>query len=101
MALEEVDPSNIANPTLNSITIAGSTFTHSVTPATKANLEPSATVKFVLMPLNEVVTLACPLKVTISELREQFASELKVEPQYLVFIHSSSKTESRKFFLFL
>ena len=82
--------SNVANPTLNSITIGESSYVKSLTPATKANLEPSATVKFVLMPMNQVVTLACSIRMSIRELKAQFASELKIDQQFLEFIHATS-----------
>jgi hypothetical protein len=57
------------------------------TPATRANLEPSATVKFVLLPMNQVVTLACSLRMSIKELKAQFSYDLKMNPQHLQFIH--------------
>ena len=69
-----------------------------LTPATKANLEPSATVKFVLMPMNEVVTLACSLRMTIDELKTQFSSELKIDKQYLELVHSNAY-DSKKMFI--
>lgn len=87
----DTEASNIANPTLNSINMGESTFSKSMTPTTKANLEPSATVKFVLAPMNQVVTLACPLRMTIKELKLQFSSELKVDEEYLEFTHSTEK----------
>lgn len=61
----------------------------SATPTTRANLEPSATVKFVLMPMNQVVTLACSLRMTIGELKEQFSIDLKIDQKYLEFMHAS------------
>lgn len=79
-------------PALNSIN-EDSSFAKSLTPTTKANLEPSATVKFVLMPMNQVVTLACPLRMTIQELKAQFASELKVDKQYLEFVHTTNESK--------
>ena len=67
----------------------------STTPTTRANLEPSATVKVVLLPMNQVVTLACSLRMTIGELRVQFSIDLKIEPQYLQFIHASSTNDTK------
>lgn len=49
-----------------------------VTPRTTANLEATATVKFVLMPSGQVVTLACTLGQTLSQLKDHFAQELKL-----------------------
>ena len=72
-------------------------FAKTLTPTTKANLEPSATVKFVLMPMNQVVTLACPLRMTIQELKAQFASELKVDKHHLEFIHSTNESNTKNF----
>ena len=61
------------------------------TPATRANLEPSATVKFVLVPMNQVVTLACSLRMTFKELRQQFATDLKMDPQHLAFSNGKDR----------
>ena len=92
----EGQPSNTgAVPALNSIN-EDSNFAKTLTPTTKANLEPSATVKFVLMPMNQVVTLACPLRMTIQELKAQFASELKVDKQYLEFVHTTNESKWMK-----
>ena len=60
----------------------------SATPTTRANLEPTATVKFILMPMNQVVTLACSLRMTIAELKTQFSIDLKIDQKYLQLIHS-------------
>jgi hypothetical protein len=90
------------NATLNTINI-DSVSIKPTTPATRANLEPSATVKFVLMPFNQVVTLACSLRSTIKELKAQFAQDLKIEEKYLEFIYSNESINIRKsvvFFLF-
>ena len=57
------------------------------TPATRANLEPSATVKVVLLPMNQVVTLACSLRMSIKELKAQLSNDLKMNPQHLQIIH--------------
>ena len=67
---------------------------HNTTPATRANLEPSATVKFVLLPMNQVVTLACSLRMTFKELKNQFSKDLRMDPHHLVFIDG----KDRKFF---
>jgi hypothetical protein len=67
------------------------------TPATKANLEPSATVKFNLMPMNQIVTLACSLKMTFKEIKAQLALDLKMNPQHLQIIYD----KSRIYYLFL
>ena len=54
----------------------------------KGNLEASATVKFVLMPLGQVITLAKPLTTRISDFLIQFSNDLKIESDYLQIIHS-------------
>lgn len=59
-----------------------------IAPSTKANLEPSATVKFVLMPFGQVVTLARPLKTTIGAFILQFSNDLKIAADYLQVVHS-------------
>jgi hypothetical protein len=70
--------------------------TTTTTVSTKANLEPSATVKFVLMPLGQVVTLAKPLKTRINDFLTQFSNELKIEQEFLQIIHSvTSKSTSK------
>lgn len=49
------------------------------TPTTRANLEPSATVKYLLEPSNQVITIACSLKTRVGELREQLAAQIKMQ----------------------
>ena len=66
---------------------------HNTTPATRANLEPSATVKFVLMPMNQVVTLACSLRMTFKELRNQFSKDLKMDPHHLTFSNGKDRKD--------
>jgi hypothetical protein len=61
------------------------------TPATKANLEPSATVKFNLIPMNQIVTLACSLKMTVKEIKSQLALDLKMNPQHLQIIYEKNR----------
>jgi hypothetical protein len=72
---------------------------HNTTPATRANLEPSATVKFVLIPMNQVVTLACSLRMTFRELKNQFSKDLKMDPQHLVFINGKDRKMLKNFYL--
>ena len=67
------------------------------TPATRANLEPSATVKVVLLPMNQVVTLACSLRMSIKELKAQLSNDLKMNPQHLQIIHGK---DSKSCFFF-
>lgn len=67
----------------------------SATPTTRANLEPTATVKFVLMPMNQVVTLACSLRMSIAELKIQFSIDLKIDQKYLQFIHMTTTTNDK------
>ncbi|XP_076078527.1 IQ motif and ubiquitin-like domain-containing protein isoform X3 [Mytilus galloprovincialis] len=58
---------------------------HATSPRT--NLEATATVKIVLMPSGQVVTLACTLGQSLRELKDHFASELKMQFNmiYLMF----------------
>lgn len=62
------------------------------TPTTRANLEPSATVKFNLMPMNQVVTLACSLKTHIKDLKSQLSTDLKMNSTHLQIIHEKNQT---------
>ncbi|KAL8612502.1 hypothetical protein ACOMHN_053756 [Nucella lapillus] len=57
------------------------------------NLEATATVKFVLMPSGQVVTLACMLGQTLQDLKVQFASELKM-PLNLILLMFDGKSMS-------
>lgn len=59
------------------------TLINPATPTTRANLEPSATVKYLLEPSKQVITLACSLKMHVKNLREQIASHLKMDPTYV------------------
>ena len=52
---------------------------------TRANLEPSATVKFTLLPMKQVVTFALSIRMLIKDMREQFSAELKANPNYVRF----------------
>jgi hypothetical protein len=61
------------------------------TPATRANLEPSASVKFILMPMNQVVTLACSLSIPLNELRAQFSKDLKMAAEHINFFDSKNR----------
>ncbi len=58
---------------------------------TPANLEPSATVKFILMPMNQVVTLACSLRMTVRDLKTQLSADLKMHPQHLQISHEKNR----------
>lgn len=64
---------------------------HSQTPATRANLEPSASVKFILMPMNQVVTLACSLSTPLNELKVQFSKDLKMAAEHINFFDSKNR----------
>ncbi|KAK7101379.1 IQ motif and ubiquitin-like domain-containing protein [Littorina saxatilis] len=57
------------------------------------NLEATATVKFVLMPSGQVVTMACMLGQTLQQLKIQFANELKM-PINLIMLMFDGKTMS-------
>jgi hypothetical protein len=52
---------------------------------TRANMEPSATVKFTLLPMKQVVTFALSLKMSIKDVKEQFSAELKTNPKFIKF----------------
>ncbi|XP_071082848.1 IQ motif and ubiquitin-like domain-containing protein isoform X1 [Haliotis cracherodii] len=54
---------------------------------TKVNLDATATVKFVLMPSGQVVTLACTLGQTLQQLKEHFSSELKMPVNLILIMH--------------
>ncbi|CAF1071317.1 unnamed protein product [Brachionus calyciflorus] len=47
------------------------------------NKEPNVTVKFVLLPTNQIVTFAFPINILIKELKLRISSELKMEPNHL------------------
>ena len=57
-----------------------------LTPTTQANLEPSATVKYLLEPTNQVITIACSLKTLVGDLRGQLAIQLKMRTDLIRFI---------------
>ena len=78
------------NSSLKNTQLTGSELT-SMTPTTKANLEPTATVKFMLLPSKQVVTRACSLKMTIGEIRNQFSVDLKIDKSYLKFMKFDGK----------
>ena len=64
---------------------------------TRANLEPSVTVSFQLIPLNQIVTMAYPLNSTIKELKENFARELKMSQSHLIFSYDALKDAQQQF----
>jgi len=64
---------------------------HAQTPATRANLEPSASVKFILVPMNQVVTLACSLSIPLNELKAQFSKDLKMAAEHINFFDSKNR----------
>ncbi|XP_041350379.1 IQ and ubiquitin-like domain-containing protein isoform X2 [Gigantopelta aegis] len=51
------------------------------------SLRANATVKFVLMPSGQVVTLACTLGQTLKQLKDHFASELKMPFSLILLMH--------------
>jgi hypothetical protein len=57
---------------------------------TSAHIESNVTVKCVILPTNQVITLAKSLRTTIQELMIQFSNDLKFELEYLQIIHSDS-----------
>ncbi|XP_034306877.2 IQ motif and ubiquitin-like domain-containing protein isoform X1 [Magallana gigas] len=64
---------------------------HATTPRTTANLEATATVKIVLMPSGQVVTLACTLGQTLQQLKDHFSQELKM-PGNLILMMFDGKS---------
>jgi len=53
---------------------------------TNVNLEATATVKFVLMPSGQVVTLACTLGQNLESLKSHFAQELKMSASLIMMM---------------
>jgi hypothetical protein len=63
------------------------------TPST--NIEATATVKILLVPINQIVTQALTLKTTINDIKAQLSENLKLSSENLVLIHSAtSKLDS-------
>ncbi|KAK7499622.1 hypothetical protein BaRGS_00009274, partial [Batillaria attramentaria] len=54
--------------------------------APAVDLDATATVKFVLMPSCQVVTMACTLGQTLQNLKQQFAAELKIPANLIMFM---------------
>lgn len=71
---------------------------HDAPVSIRANLEPSATVKFTLMPMNQVVTLAYPLKMLVKDLKNQISSDLKMDPKHLQFFNQKSNDRKNNLF---
>ena len=61
-----------------------------LTASTTANLQPTATVKVLLVPLGQTITHAYALKTKISEIKETFSKELRVPSKVLHFVHGIS-----------
>ncbi|KAH9490582.1 hypothetical protein Btru_033588 [Bulinus truncatus] len=59
----------------------------------KTNTDATATVKFVMMPMGQVVTLACTLGQTLEDLKIHFSFELKM-PSNLIMLLFDGKTMS-------
>lgn len=102
------EPSAVAlampmSPSRNSPTLDdtnNSNNTAPLTPTTQANLEPSATVKYLLEPSHQVITIACSLKTLVKDLRSQLASQLKMRSDYIRFIlHDEGLLEFNYYFL--
>jgi IQ and ubiquitin-like domain-containing protein len=58
--------------------------------STQVNIEPSVTVRFQLLPSNQMVTLTCALKTTIQQLKERFGADLKMNKQHLQFMKDTN-----------
>ncbi|XP_069101065.1 IQ motif and ubiquitin-like domain-containing protein [Argopecten irradians] len=63
---------------------------------TTANLQATATVKFVLMPSGQVVTLACTLGQTLAQLKAHFAAELKMPVNLIMLMFAGNNMEETK-----
>ncbi|XP_060080948.1 IQ and ubiquitin-like domain-containing protein [Ylistrum balloti] len=63
---------------------------------TTANLQATATVKFVLMPSGQVVTLACTLGQTLAQLKAHFAAELKMPINLIMLMFAGNNMEETK-----
>lgn len=63
---------------------------HASSPRPTTNLDATATVKIVLMPSGQVVTLACSLGQTLRELKDHFATELKM-PFNMIYLMFDGK----------
>lgn len=88
----EDDPQVNAQENPEAKAVAFDTY-HAPAPAVPVNLEATATVKFVLMPSGQVVTMACVLRQTLLELKLQFANELKM-PVNLILLMFDGKPMS-------
>lgn len=64
---------------------------HAVTPRSQVNLEATATVKFMLMPSAQTVTLACTLGQSLEQLKQHFSTELKM-PANVIMLMFDGKT---------
>ena len=62
-----------------------------VTPTTRANLEPTATVKFNLISINQVITKAYSLNTPMKELRKDLSNNLKMHPELLLLVHENNR----------
>ncbi|XP_033745272.1 IQ and ubiquitin-like domain-containing protein [Pecten maximus] len=63
---------------------------------TTANLQATATVKFVLMPSGQVVTLACTLGQSLAQLKAHFAAELKMPINLIMLMFAGNNMEETK-----
>lgn len=60
--------------------------------------DPNVTVKFVLLPMNQIITFAYPINILVKDLKAKISADLKMEPKNLKFyIHH----DDRKFIFFL
>ncbi|XP_059171767.1 IQ and ubiquitin-like domain-containing protein [Physella acuta] len=60
----------------------------------RVNLDATATVKFVMMPSGQVVTLACTLGKTLEELKSHFAYELKMPSSLIMLLFDGKDLSS-------
>lgn len=62
--------------------------------------EPNSTIKFLLLPINQIVTFAYPISLQIKELKAKISTELKMEPQNLKFsLPDEKRNQNLKIFL--
>lgn len=47
--------------------------------------EPNSTIKFLLLPINQIVTFAYPISLQIKDLKSKISVEFKMEPNNLKF----------------
>lgn len=62
-----------------------------------SNQEPNATIKFLLFPINQIVTFAYPISIHVKDLKVKISAELKMESNNLKFSLLDEKRNQKKF----